>query len=902
MRLLDIYLKGYGGIYNGLGLKEISIDFTKCIHNMIVIKGDNGSGKSTIFNSLTPLPDPNETFIPGIEAIKRISYASGEFVYKLTFIHGVKTNGDRDTCKGYITRIDTNGGLIELNPNGNITSCKDIIFSELKLDSNFVSLSQLSSSKRGLADQKPAERKRFFSQIMSDVEVYNNINKIISKRASVFKSMINSIVSKIDAIGNDQTIKNMLCSTEASIVSLNNTRNSEVQNLATADSFIKQTDPDGTIQVKYSELKNRLIELNSQKNVTETSIRNQLIGLGLKADTDISKFSEFIKNRRLTVSQKIESLTEASSIILADREAEAKQLEQKTLKLQSLVSNGDYYNLKKSIEECQAKLYECEDIFSRIGIEDGSLLTKDEYVLGLNILKDIKDLVVQLREQYPPDIVEITVTDYLFNDVYPDYIGYVESRQRTVESLAELTAKLDMYSAMLPSLSALELRPLDCKNDSCKFIIDAVKAASMQPKQNIEELEVQIFALRDELAEFDSQISLNRSIGECLNSLKAIIRSINSNLPVINKLPIKNSFYDVKSFIARLLSSSSFDEIDILYSYLRYANIFEEYKANKETLYKLQSDMKVYESHNDAILGLTEDIDRLNAKISTLADSLKNNTDQIFEYNKELIELDKKDEILKTVVGLNKTYENIISDIDTVSSEVKRLEMAFLNIQNALASIDLSKSKIVEIDKSLAPLNERRDELKYNSKLLVDYKQEYEEYMAKYNKVETMRKYSSPTGGIQLVFIELYMISTIKLANELLGLLFNGRYTLMMPCINQDTFTLPCCDNNGFIHDDISSMSGGEIACISMIISFALLHQSSSILNILKLDEVDAVLDSNNRRNFIVVLEQVMQVMGCEQCVVISHNSELSLENSDVILLKDESTDPVSGNIIYQYR
>ena len=87
-----------------------------------------------------------------------------------------------------------------------------------------------------------------------------------------------------------------------------------------------------------------------------------------------------------------------------------------------------------------------------------------------------------------------------------------------------------------------------------------------------------------------------------------------------------------------------------------------------------------------------------------------------------------------------------------------------------------------------------------------------------------------------------------------------------------------------------------------MILSFSFLYNSSSKYNILKLDEIDGPLDSNNRLMFIDVLHNVMNMMGTEQCIMISHNSELQVDDADIILLKSsENNDYNHGNIIWRY-
>ena len=87
MKFASIRLKNYAGIYDGMLLHEIFIDFTKCKHKLIIIRGDNGSGKSTLFKALNPLPDPNDSFLPGVQAEKEIDIVdNNNVVYNIKFI------------------------------------------------------------------------------------------------------------------------------------------------------------------------------------------------------------------------------------------------------------------------------------------------------------------------------------------------------------------------------------------------------------------------------------------------------------------------------------------------------------------------------------------------------------------------------------------------------------------------------------------------------------------------------------------------------------------------------------------------------------------------------------------------------------------------------------------------
>ena len=58
--------------------------------------------------------------------------------------------------------------------------------------------------------------------------------------------------------------------------------------------------------------------------------------------------------------------------------------------------------------------------------------------------------------------------------------------------------------------------------------------------------------------------------------------------------------------------------------------------------------------------------------------------------------------------------------------------------------------------------------------------------------------------------------------------------------------------------------------------------------NILLLDEIDAELDGANRKSFIEILEKnQFEMLGVEQCFLITHNNEFDSYNTNLMLFKD---------------
>src|SRR5574344_1595776 len=74
MRLWRLHLENYVNIYNGMGLRTLDIDFSKCRNKLLIIKGDNGSGKSSLYNCLSPFIDDSSVFMLDKDVKKVISY------------------------------------------------------------------------------------------------------------------------------------------------------------------------------------------------------------------------------------------------------------------------------------------------------------------------------------------------------------------------------------------------------------------------------------------------------------------------------------------------------------------------------------------------------------------------------------------------------------------------------------------------------------------------------------------------------------------------------------------------------------------------------------------------------------------------------------------------------------
>ena len=110
-------------------------------------------------------------------------------------------------------------------------------------------------------------------------------------------------------------------------------------------------------------------------------------------------------------------------------------------------------------------------------------------------------------------------------------------------------------------------------------------------------------------------------------------------------------------------------------------------------------------------------------------------------------------------------------------------------------------------------------------------------------------------------------------------------------------------NKNGNIIDDAILCSSGEQATLVTAISFAIiaLNASSKMYNILRLDEIDAVLDTNKRRGFLNILMDRIEKMNCHSCFVVTHNNEFDTVEADVILMSEvDEMNLDNKNVIYK--
>lgn len=905
MKLKSARFKGLIGVYRASGLKEIYIDFTKCKNKIVLITGPNGSGKSTINDALNPLPDSQSSYIKGEPGFKELEYIKDGILYQIHIDYPVNKNGERTTTKAFINKI-VDGVVVELNVNGNIGSYKDVIENEFKLDPNFIALTKLSVEDRGIVDKTPAERKKYVGAVIEQTEVFNNIYKVLNKRSSVFKSMENSIVAKIDSIGNADNLNSELANIDIKIKVLEDSKIKLTKDLSDAEAMIKISDPNGTLRAEYMELQSQITSIDNELGTIKIFLdkfKDKPYYSYVESLDKCLESQSLVNSKIAEINNTIHFKRESIQNILASREEESKTLQLKQSRLSSLISDQDYELLKTETNNTRANIQSYKMTLKSVGLTEDTTITKEEFISGVDVIRTIREQISLIRSAAYESQINAAV-DYKINGY--DVVGEINKINLELsccnDKLNEINMEIGKYSNLLSMSEILSKRPTTCKDDSCSFIKNAVEAASKEPAKHLDTLGTQKYTIEDDIKSLENKLNDLQTITNIMHNIDIIVRSASSSKGILSKLPNGDVFTDVNHLLLLIKTGRTFDEFDSLYEFLNYANVLEELRASKEKLTNLEANMKVYESKVSLIDDLQNDI-------NSIVEKLDKATDTILSVNNEIKELEK------TLMDLNTTNSSIVSAKEKYE-QVKKLEerkqiildrLAVIdanmaNIESAVQNANIINTELKRVNDELNPLLKHRDEISYSLNKLSEYIAESNLYHHKYEAVELIKKYSSPTReGIQDLFIKVYLGQTIGLANSLLKMLFNGELELMKPVINTE-FRIPCkSKETTIINDDISSCSSAQKCMISTLISAALMQQASPVYNILQLDEMDGALDQDNRARFPIVLESVIDLLKIETCVMISHASESVLDNIDIICLGRVNNELPSGNIIFNY-
>lgn len=901
MKYLYIRLDNYIGVFNGQHKEFIEIDLSKAINKIILVSGANGSSKSTLLNAINILPDSNDDFVPLKTAIKYLKLTDGVNIYEITFVHPVDKVGHRQVTKVSLVK---NG--IELNPNGNVGTYKDIIFNEFDIDGNFLGLYKISSDNRGLSDKKPAERKKIMSSLISSLEAYNEIYKNLNKKTNIFKSHVNTLNTKIQSVGDEKLLSDKLIALSIKETALNNTINSSRDKIVEFKTLLSVNDKDGALQSRYDQLVNDLRVAENDVKISYNNLAKYKDSYSNEYDFDniedqINKNIELI-NRH---SQEMNDNNSKIQALIININSVQSDIDKLNIRIEKLSVEVDT-TLDENISLYESKISSIKEGINLLGLKDINAISSDEIDRALAIFDKIVRAVDSIYEL----TTSLDLHEIYSGNVLMKYNDFINIESNTKDKINDITNKLNILKHDLEIVKVLDNRPKKCKDDTCSFIKSAldiinsyggVDSLANQYENLQQSLDIEKETL-DELQNmtiprYKHLLSVNEIFDGMINMIK-------DNERLLSKFTISSRILDIENLYKLICETEyRFNEFRDVTKYMDLANSIIEYKSITGILTELYAKQSIQKNNIQLLSDYKSDLEEKNNNLT----EYKSEYDKLKKDNEFLQGLcDQINSRISILNGYNEKYidweskNNILNEMRVESEKIKESFKSSLELLDSIAELE---ELIVNTTNELNPVIDEKKNLDSQLLLLQSFKSEYAMYKDKYDFVSKLRDYSSPTSGsIQSLFMSIYMDKTLDMVNQILGMLFNGEYQILQYVINEDEFRIPFI-GNGMAVDDISSGSTSQVCMMGMIINLVLADMCSSKYNIVTLDEVDSGLDQYNKYMFTEVLNKISDILNIEQLFIISHSIESSMSNVDVILTSNSQDykDLFSNvNIIYQ--
>ena len=890
MFFIDFYVKGYKGFMAKLGLNEIYIDFRKCTHKIVSIQGGNGCGKSTLVDILHPFCDNNNYFMENEIAVKKAILNCNGIIYEFEIISSPKSSGREN--KAYIRKF-IDGNYSEMNPNGNVTSYNDYIYSEFNLDINYILLSKLSISNKGLVEKTPTERKKYISALLAEVEAYNGFLKILSKRASNVNSVMKNISRKLNSIGDIKSLQLGLDSANNRLIRLNNDKDMIISEISKERSKIEILDPDNSIQSLYNEISSSISILNKEIKSLESNINDILKKNKLEKLDDYSKEIENMNHDIILATEKINSIDIENKSILELRNVVGEQANE------LLLETDDKLEFKiestfENIQEYEKEISEYRSMINSLQLSEQDIRSFDE-----NTFKQLTESLKYIEKA----ISEISISDNVYNilkillikETIEETINTKEKvLNKCKNNLNDYIYQRTKYETLLQEAEKLKQRDQNCKSTNCLFIKSALEAEKQKPQENYDKYNKLVESKINDISKLEKEIQDYKdalSIYEKINNLLLYCKSI---LSLINKFPIIKD-KEIFSNYFKLLDAIYHKSIDInslenIIYFSDCANVFDLYKIKEEQLEDVYKLYKSYLESQEKNKIMTEKYLKLSNKIKEYNDKLDSNNQKKKEYNDILY---KCNNLIPIYNSLNDINQQLIERVNKKKEYIDKydtIKSNMVKIGDSLNKINQLNIKLDNIQKEIIPVTKDKDEIQLSLNMSKEAEEEFNIFKLRYNKINVLKNYCNPSHkeAIQLLFVEIYFQKTISICNDLLMHIFKGQYQLGMP--DMRNFSIPVSGNTIPI-DDVNSMSESQRCTMGIVLSLSLLYQSSTLWNIPKFDEIDEPYDTETRREFGSFMDYIIYIMGIQQLFYVSHNSEVSLNNADIILLTDKPND-----------
>ena len=825
MKIMYIRLVNFADVYAASGKHEIEFCFDKIDKPIIQIYGRNRCGKTVLIQKLHPFSSINLTgdersdtpqILKGEVGVKNIVYEMDGAVYNITHTYNPNKNGHT-----VVSSIMKDGE--ELNANGGVNTCNALIerlFGINRYTFQFViNGTQLTS----FANMNSTQRKTLMNKAMG-IDIYDKIHKLATEDYRYTSKLITSLTRTKEFLlsnyGSYETLRTALEQTRAQhsgLVDSMNDMKTRLDRLTGMISSLRQQNLSGELMG----LQNKLV---TYKNVV-TEI----------GQYDVNLY-ESLMEEQLRITEAMNKANSQSMLLMKDLDIvyerkhniETEQQSRKRIvnDYQNMVDlQGKLTSEIKGLELGDVQIQSSSAILSQmLHIANGVNDTCKEITLCLNgtHLTMFCDMILQ----------GIDISAFLIQE--GSVLMDSEKERSTISRIRH----------MLSTIEGDYVSKEDCRYGNCMYrnVFDKLQ----QYFRSYESVNDGKFTQYD-LENFE----------HALKNYQTMCRLIR-----IEIAPEVKALFHYEAIITRLKNGLTGIDVEEIKHWTELAVQQEHYLQLVKQLHDVETRIKDIQYLMSSEMKDEIPVDVLNNQILSLQQQIEDCNKQVSEYKQLLSEIDHKKMLLSSIKNI---------DIQDVQSRYDKLFKQQSQLTNAELEYENLNTQYLQIQSQVQMVAKQLENLENADKQYTRTVDEIENHLLMDERYKIIAEATSSTKGKPVIAIRDKIHEALVIANRLLNVIYDGEIELLKPVIDETTFTLPfrCGTNKS---DDIRTGSQSESTLLSLALSLALAHTLIPNHFVALVDELDAYIDANTRDMFVLMLNEMMSTLNCEQMFMISHS------------------------------
>lgn len=818
------------------GNSFISIDITS---DILVLIGNNGSGKSMLLKEITPFPSTSTDYEAGGYKIIELSHNGSEYVIKSSFENKKKEH----------SFIKDN---IELNESGTSSVQSDLCISELGL-SNIIK--SIITGSVEITNMGKAERKQlllacypsnltfilnYHKKIVSEIKTTKDNLKLLNSRklelesSSIPNDTYEYMCRTMDHLNN---IKDSVNKTETLFIDeLSRMKNNEEYN------------PSITT-IDYNKINGELEQLNKRccayriqhPELFKKSYKESLVGLNTS--------KQFLLDSLNKITEDISALT----IEIENFERMNNELSKdKILGHENIINNLKLEIAKKSIDPSIPIL--TLDLATSFNIEHVRKLLTEIHSAQGNILT---------QNNYNEVVTNIRINNNKLDGLLREYnqIGIsLKTIQQRLDKLVNTKFNNTCFEFICPA------------RDKYADTLNTLKQEELSALQQIEEYSQEISGIKELINEDVEKSNIARQYLESVNYIDSLLNKLNLNTFILQNKELIEILNNNPLYISNIL-------FRVVENSISQYTLSELNKQLEETESKLVSLLEVKKETN-ILLG--KSIDGKKSQLTNLSE-------QYINIKSSIDKLDIKIDMYRDIENMSLSIEDIKKYFDTniisylINAKIQVLETTI---------IDISKYKQIVEDEQISLKTSIKEKESIKIRLEQEIIPSINNLSNELKKLELLEKALSPMSGIPHIYMVRFINNIIKYVNIFISKVWNYEMELLL--LKEDKpldFDFQIKLFNNSILKDIDMLSKGQKEMLNLAFTLALfIIMKLGTIYPIKLDEVDSGMSHQHRDRFINLLVDLTFNKDIGQLFLINHNVSVytSMSNGQVVCLDPE--------------